>query len=289
MKPLKFFVCYFLLLSNASWAQNTGIELVNILINYFSKTNSSSVFLKKERSESIQASRSFSLKNDSLFIYTFDPLDAISNAPLHDTIVIYLPTVAKLKLEKGQGAFGEKGLGLTFVPKVFQSINSKKMGNKSYNNVELKENEMSQIQGANVTQKLSGQAAGVFVGGSATPGSTAMVRIRGIGSINSNSPLYIVDDVPISQQNINNINPEDIEKVEVLKDASATALYGVRGANGVIVITTKKGKIADASKELAQLPETPITLWIWGKEVTAFQKAKMEKNIKSLTEQLSNR
>ncbi len=293
MKTHKIIVCFFLLFSFSSLgqiSQANSSDLVAILKSYFSKTNSSSVFLKKDKSETSQASRSFLIKNDSLFIYTYDPLDAITNAPLYDTTVIYLPMISKLKLEKGKGSFGEKGLGLTFVPKVFLPVDSKKMGNKSYSAVELKDNNMSQIQGANVTQKLSGQAAGVYVGGSAAPGSTAMVRIRGIGSINANSPLYIVDDVPISQQNINSINPEDIEKVEVLKDASATALYGVRGANGVIVITTKKGNpSSSAEKELASLPETPITLWIWGKEVDAFQKDKVEKTIKTIAEQLANR
>lgn len=292
MKTNKIIVGFCLLFSLKAMgqvSQANSTDLVAILKTYFSKTNSSSVFLKKDNAESNQASRSFLLRNDSLFIYTYDPLDAISNAPLYDTSVIYLPTVSKLKLEKGKGSFGEKGLGLTFVPKVFLTVNSKKMGNKSYSAVELEDKNISQIQGANVTQKLSGQAAGVFVGGSAAPGSTAMVRIRGIGSINANSPLYIVDDVPISQQNINSINPEDIEKVEVLKDASATALYGVRGANGVIVITTKKGNPSSAGKELASLPETPITLWIWGKEVDAFQKDKIDKTIKTIAEQLANR
>jgi TonB-linked SusC/RagA family outer membrane protein len=95
----------------------------------------------------------------------------------------------------------------------------------------------------NVSQALAGEAAGVAVfNTSGQPGSTSTVRIRGFGSINgSQAPLYIVDDAPFGGS-LNDINPNDIKSVTVLKDASATSLYGARGANGVIVITTKKGK-----------------------------------------------
>ncbi len=95
----------------------------------------------------------------------------------------------------------------------------------------------------NVSQALAGEAAGVAVfNTSGQPGSTSTVRIRGFGSVNgSQAPLYIVDDAPFGGS-LNDINPNDIKSVTVLKDASATSLYGARGANGVIVITTKRGK-----------------------------------------------
>lgn len=93
----------------------------------------------------------------------------------------------------------------------------------------------------NLTQALEGKVAGVHVDvNSSAPGYGAKVRIRGIGSINSNvDPLYVVDGV-IGVDG-NSINPNDIASVEVLKDASSTAIYGARGANGVIMITTKRG------------------------------------------------
>ncbi|HKK63674.1 MAG TPA: SusC/RagA family TonB-linked outer membrane protein [Bacteroidales bacterium] len=96
---------------------------------------------------------------------------------------------------------------------------------------------------SNVSQALAGEAAGVnVINNNGQPGSTADIRIRGIGSINgSRSPLYVVDGVPL-QGDLNSINPGDIESTTILKDASATAIYGSRGANGVILITTKKGK-----------------------------------------------
>ena len=99
---------------------------------------------------------------------------------------------------------------------------------------------------SNVSQALTGQVAGVqTISSSGAPGSSATVRIRGIGSMSaSNNPLYVVDGM-IFEGNINSINQQDIETMTVLKDAAANALYGARGANGVILITTKKGTKKD--------------------------------------------
>lgn len=96
---------------------------------------------------------------------------------------------------------------------------------------------------ANVTKALDGMATGVIsTSGSGQPGSGASVIIRGFGSISaSTSPLYVVDGIPYDGQ-LNAINPNDIESMTIIKDASAGALYGARGANGVVMITTKRGK-----------------------------------------------
>jgi len=96
---------------------------------------------------------------------------------------------------------------------------------------------------SNVSKALDGQVAGVqTTSGSGQPGSEATVAIRGFGSISaSSSPLYVVDGIAYSGS-ISAINPDDIESITVLKDASAGALYGARGANGVIVINTKRGR-----------------------------------------------
>ncbi|MFP3596012.1 SusC/RagA family TonB-linked outer membrane protein [Chryseobacterium sp. SIMBA_029] len=95
----------------------------------------------------------------------------------------------------------------------------------------------------NITKALEGQVAGLqAVSSSGQPGSVASVRIRGIGSVSASSdPLYVIDGIPFDG-NINTISPNDIESISVLKDASASALYGSRGANGVILVTTKSGK-----------------------------------------------
>ena len=94
----------------------------------------------------------------------------------------------------------------------------------------------------NVSKALDGQVAGVTVtSGTGQPGSGASIVIRGFGSVNaSNTPLYVVDGIPYDGA-LNSISPQDIESITVLKDASAGALYGARGANGVVMITTKKG------------------------------------------------
>ncbi len=100
---------------------------------------------------------------------------------------------------------------------------------------------------SNVTNALSGTVAGVQTTSSnGQPGTSATVRIRGVGSLYaSNAPLYVLDGTPYDGD-ISAINPSDIESMTVLKDAAAAALYGSRGANGVILITTKKGKEGDA-------------------------------------------
>jgi TonB-linked SusC/RagA family outer membrane protein len=97
-------------------------------------------------------------------------------------------------------------------------------------------------------QRLQGRAPGLYaVAGSGQPGAAATVLIRGAGSISGvTAPLYIMDGIPIEAGVFQSLNPSDIESVDVLKDASSTALYGSRGANGVIVISTKRGKAGKA-------------------------------------------
>ena len=99
-----------------------------------------------------------------------------------------------------------------------------------------------------VTKALEGNVTGVqMTAGSGQPGSSPSIRIRGFGSINaSNEPLYVVDGIPYDGA-LASLNPSDIETLTVLKDASAAALYGARGANGVVMITTKKGKEGKAN------------------------------------------
>lgn len=105
----------------------------------------------------------------------------------------------------------------------------------------LDSEELLQSKPTNVNQALNGRAAGVVVSPvSGQPGSSPKVVIRGVGTNGQSSPLYIVDGLPMSDMNA--VNPNDIESMEVLKDATSAAIYGARAANGVILITTKKGK-----------------------------------------------
>jgi TonB-linked SusC/RagA family outer membrane protein len=102
--------------------------------------------------------------------------------------------------------------------------------------------ELSKVTAPNLAQQLQGRAAGVTVISNNTPGGEATVRIRGFGSINNNDPLYVIDGVP-TKGGLNSINPNNIESMQILKDASSASIYGSRASNGVIIITTKKGRI----------------------------------------------
>ena len=117
--------------------------------------------------------------------------------------------------------------------------------------------EINEIPASSIDAALQGKAAGVqVIQGSGAAGSGALIRVRGVGSISAGGdPLYVVDGIPITQdpfingdrggQNNNplsSINPQDIESIEILKDAAAAAIYGSRGANGVVLITTKRGR-----------------------------------------------
>lgn len=101
-------------------------------------------------------------------------------------------------------------------------------------------NSLRNMAESNITNMLAGKAAGVYVAGtSGQPGSNAVIRVRGMGTVNDNNPLYVADGQFL--ENINSVNPSDIANIEVLKDASSCAIYGSRGSNGVILITTKNG------------------------------------------------
>jgi len=101
--------------------------------------------------------------------------------------------------------------------------------------------EMKKVSHSNISTMLEGKVAGVQITSDGEPGADPTVRIRGIGSFGSTAPLYVVDGVPMGTT-IRDFSPNDIETLQVLKDASAAAIYGSRAANGVVIITTKQGK-----------------------------------------------
>lgn len=102
--------------------------------------------------------------------------------------------------------------------------------------------ELNETVASSFIQKLEGRSAGVTTSTSGAPGAGTAVRIRGIGAFGNNDPLYVIDGVPVQDNFNNQINPNDIETIQVLKDASAASIYGTRANNGVIIVTTKKGK-----------------------------------------------
>ncbi len=116
--------------------------------------------------------------------------------------------------------------------------------------VSVSEQSLRDVPAANIGQALQGQAAGVDIqksGGNSHPGASPSILIRGSRSINaSNSPLIVVDGIPFNGS-LNDINPDDIISLEILKDASSTAIYGSRGANGVLLVSTRRGKKGGAA------------------------------------------
>lgn len=112
----------------------------------------------------------------------------------------------------------------------------------------IKEKTLREVPVTNVSQMIEGRIPGAYVTtGSNKPGTTPNITIRGVRSITANNgPLYVVDGIPVNDA-ITDINPSDIVSIEVLKDASATAIYGSRGANGVILVTTARGKAGETS------------------------------------------
>lgn len=100
--------------------------------------------------------------------------------------------------------------------------------------------QLKTVPSGNVEQQLQGRVAGVTVITNGQPGTNSQIRVRGFGAFGGNQPLYVVDGVPT--QNINFLNPDDIESTTVLKDAAAASIYGARAANGVIVYTTRRGQ-----------------------------------------------
>ena len=103
--------------------------------------------------------------------------------------------------------------------------------------------QIKEVPTANLNQALQGKVPGVYIESNPKPGANASIQIRGNNSISyGTTPLYVIDNIMIDDTDISTINPNDIASIEILKDASATALYGARGANGVVVITTKRGQ-----------------------------------------------
>lgn len=108
----------------------------------------------------------------------------------------------------------------------------------------VKSKEIERVPTSSIEQAMQGKVAGVYVTpASGQPGAGAVIRIRGTGTLNNSNPLFVVDGMLLDDASF--INPQDVQSIEILKDASATAIYGNRGANGVVIITTKRGKAGE--------------------------------------------
>lgn len=137
--------------------------------------------------------------------------------------------------------------GIDFDEIVVTGYGTQKKSNVTGSISQVKGKDLEDMQIGRVEQALQGRTSGIRVSqSSGAPGSGSTVRIRGTSSINGSNPLYVVDGVVIGG-GIDYLNPNDIASIEVLKDAASAAIYGARGANGVIIITTKTGKKGSAS------------------------------------------
>jgi TonB-linked SusC/RagA family outer membrane protein len=163
---------------------------------------------------------------DAILVFSFVGYDP-------QEIVIGAQTVINVVLQATQRTFDEVvviGYGTVKKSDLTGAVSS------------VKSKDLVKITSSSPEQSLQGRAAGVQVTTtSGAPGATPSVRIRGVGTFNNSSPIYVVDGVILD--NISFLNSADIESMEILKDASATAIYGSRGANGVILVTTKSGTI----------------------------------------------
>lgn len=266
------FSLYAVALNAQQSKEENKIALLKFLNNYFSVSSDT----KKDI-------RSFHIFHDTLIIF-HSVINENNTAITNDTTLIALEDIGKIALLKGKAKDGSPGVGLEFIPLKNKQLQK---GAAVVPNAMINPQQLSSTSGT-LTQKMAGQSAGVYVGNDNAPGGNPKVRIRGITSINSNSnPLYIVDDVPIS--NINTINPDDIASVEVLKDPSSTAMYGVRGANGVVVIKTKRGDVTNViPDELVKQKELSFVLWTFGEKAVQLNDSKEGKNINALLKLIKN-
>lgn len=147
-----------------------------------------------------------------------------------------------------------------------------------------------EIHGLDATRLIQGQAPGVVAKQkTGKPGQELSITIRGMGSLGAQSaPLYVVDGFPVGESLSQSINPEDIESISILKDAASTAIYGARGANGVILITTKNAKdgelrlTATANLGVSNIPMNRRTKMLTGPEFIQFQKESYEDRVRYL-------
>lgn len=181
----------------------------------------------------------------------------------------------------------EDSVGLEEVVVTGYSVQRKKDITGSVAVVDVKQ--LQATPASNFGQQLQGKAASVFVGTLGAPGSPTMVRIRGIGTVNNNGPLYIIDGVSSRTQNLNYLNPNDIESLQVLKDASSASIYGAQASNGVIIITTKKGQKGgatityDAYYSVSSAPKFPEMLTSRDQVNTQYQAMANASTIRGLT------
>ena len=233
MKKVLLFLSVLLLAFGQVWAQSQTIKGTVLNSSDEEPIIGASVQVKgtvKGTITDVNGKFSIEVEKDAVLYISFIGMGS-KEVPAADGMVVYLSENSKELEEVMVVAFG------TSTKKSFT-------GSASV----VKADEITKRQTSNVTDALAGQVAGVQgLSTSGQPGTTSNIRIRGIGSMNSsNAPLYVIDGIPATSDDVSTLSNADIETVTVLKDAASNALYGARGANGVILITTKRGSTRDA-------------------------------------------
>ncbi len=165
------------------------------------------------------------IPEDGIVVYSFVGMQTIEQSVLNQTEI--------------NVTMHEETVGLEEVVAI--GYGSQKKKDLTGSVVSVGTDDLKSLPLASVGEAMQGKAAGVQIISNGTPGADPTFRIRGIGTINNNDPLLVIDGVP-TQSGLNQLNMDDVQSIQVLKDASATAIYGSRGANGVVIITTKSGK-----------------------------------------------
>ena len=172
--------------------------------------------------------------------YTLELTDADKNGTLIFSFVGYNTTRVAINGQSVVNVVLEEGKVLDEVVVVGYGTQKKSSLTGAVSSVSQKD--LKALPVVSLTQAIQGRVPGVSVTNNSSPGSDPIIRIRGVGSISLNpNPLFVIDGVPAG--GLNNIDPKDIESLEVLKDASAASIYGSRAANGVVLITTKRGAV----------------------------------------------
>jgi len=287
MKKLSFILILFLFSGMIHGQEDLRLnekELIRILEKYFKDATQPGIVGFDGKIIVNNASRKFMISGDTLYVFFQEERNIMTGMPFRDTTLLPFASIGEIRISNQPTGDGSQGLLFQFMVKKEKDPFAKKMKNGGGDAV-INSKQLKNVNtAAGINQRIAGQAAGVSVSSDNSPGGVGRINIRGINSVFSGTtPLYLLDGVPIN--NINLINPNDIESIEVLKDVSSTSLYGVRGANGVVKITTKKGSDNDIPEDLLMQKDILYSMWVFGPKAKEMKKMKEVTGFRNLINQ----
>ena len=287
MKKLSFILILFLFSGMIHGQEDLRLnekELIRILEKYFKDATQPGIVGFDGKIIDNNASRKFMISGDTLYVFFQEERNIMTGMPFRDTTLLPFASIGEIRISNQPTGDGSQGLLFQFMVKKEKAPFAKKMKNGGGDAV-INSKQLKNVNtAAGINQRIAGQAAGVSVSSDNSPGGVGRINIRGINSVFSGTtPLYLLDGVPIN--NINLINSNDIESIEVLKDVSSTSLYGVRGANGVVKITTKKGSDNDIPEDLLMQKDILYSMWVFGPKAKEMKKMKEVTGFRNLINQ----